>query len=391
MQLTPEYEAKRRAYQASAPEDSDTANCLPPGMPGIMTQPYPMEFLMTPGKVTIVIEAYTQVRHIYTDGRKLPEDPDPKFFGTSVGRWEGDTLVVETVGFSPSTNLRAEFRHSDKMRIVERFRLADPDNMTHRDHDHGPGCSGCALYDAVQICDVIVNGQSRNTSAKKTIAILSIAAARPASISLFPARIHPSKDNYENEHNQSTSFRRGCYWHSSLQRQVCAAAHHSFAAFNMTDEKTVTGTVNRVEWTNPHIWIWIDVPNAKGAQTRTDFEGMSPNFLERRGWTRTTLKARRQDHRVVSVLFATARTAACSMTGKMETGKDSHDGRGAGIGAVQFTQTESSESQAGERPRCSVLGREAFKPVLRQAASKSFPAAPHTRPRRAAGFRSLDH
>ena len=72
MQLTPEFEAKRRAYQASAPEDSDTANCLPPGMPGIMTQPYPMEFLMTPGKVTIVIEAYTQVRHIYTDGRKLP-------------------------------------------------------------------------------------------------------------------------------------------------------------------------------------------------------------------------------------------------------------------------------------------------------------------------------
>src|SRR5262249_29351142 len=69
MQLTPEYEAKRRAYQA--PEDNTTANCLPPGMPGIMTQPYPMEFLMTPGKVTIVIEAYTQVRHIYTDGRKL--------------------------------------------------------------------------------------------------------------------------------------------------------------------------------------------------------------------------------------------------------------------------------------------------------------------------------
>ena len=44
-----------------------------------------------------------------------------------------------------------------------------------------------------------------------------------------------------------------------------AAAHHSFTAFNMTDEKSVTGVVNRVEWTNPHIWIWIDVPDAKGA------------------------------------------------------------------------------------------------------------------------------
>ena len=130
MQLTPEYEAKRRAYQAKPPEDSATANCVPPGMPGIMTQPYPMEFLLTPGKVTIVIEAYTQVRHIYTDGRQLPSDPDPKFFGTSVGRWEGDTLVVETVGFTPQITIAAGVSPSEKMRIVERFRLADPDNMS---------------------------------------------------------------------------------------------------------------------------------------------------------------------------------------------------------------------------------------------------------------------
>jgi hypothetical protein len=127
---TPEYEAKRRAFQAAAPEDSETANCLPPGMPGIMTQPYPMEFLLTPGKVTIVIEAYTQVRHIYTDGRSLPADPDPEFHGTSVGRWEGDTLVVETMGFSPLTFIERGVPHSGKMRILERFRLSDADTMT---------------------------------------------------------------------------------------------------------------------------------------------------------------------------------------------------------------------------------------------------------------------
>jgi hypothetical protein len=99
-------------------------------MPGIMGQPYPMEFLLTPGKMTIVIEAYTQVRHVYTDGRPLPSDPDPKFFGTSVGRWEGDTLVVDTVGFSPLTQLAANTPHSDKMKITERFRLTTPDVMT---------------------------------------------------------------------------------------------------------------------------------------------------------------------------------------------------------------------------------------------------------------------
>ena len=128
--FTPEYEAMRvAAARTPQPEDNSTANCLPPGMPGIMTQPYPMEFLLTPGKVTIVIEAYTEVRHIYTDGRKLPEDPDPNFFGTSVGHWEGDTLVAETVGFNDHVQLARGVAHSDKMKIVERFKLTDPDTM----------------------------------------------------------------------------------------------------------------------------------------------------------------------------------------------------------------------------------------------------------------------
>jgi hypothetical protein len=128
--LTPSYAACKKAFDANPPEDSEAANCLPPGMPGIMGQPYPMEFLLTPGQVTIVIEAYTQVRHIYTDGRSLPADPDLKFHGTSVGRWEGDTLVVDTVGFSPLTQLERGVPHGDRMRIRERFRLTDPDTMS---------------------------------------------------------------------------------------------------------------------------------------------------------------------------------------------------------------------------------------------------------------------
>jgi hypothetical protein len=127
--LTAAAEAMRQAYRAVPREDNETANCLPPGMPGIMNQPYPMEFLLTPGKVTIVIEAYTQVRHIYTDGRPLPEDPNPEFHGNSIGGWDGDTLVVETVGFSPLTSITAGVPFSDRARIVERFRLTDPDTM----------------------------------------------------------------------------------------------------------------------------------------------------------------------------------------------------------------------------------------------------------------------
>ena len=129
-QLTAAAAAKRKQLQSEAREDNQTANCLPPGMPGIMGQPYPMEFLVTPGLVTIVIEAYTQVRHIYTDGRALPPDPDLKFHGTSIGRWEGDTLVVDTIGFSPLTEIAANIPHGDKMRILERFRLTDPNTMS---------------------------------------------------------------------------------------------------------------------------------------------------------------------------------------------------------------------------------------------------------------------
>ena len=128
-QLTPKYDALLKAYRAKPPQDSVGANCVPPGLPGIMTQPYPVEFLLTPGKVTIVIEAYMQVRHIYTDGRKLPEDPDPTYNGNSVGRWENGTLIVESIGFSPKTTLGAGIQHSDKMKVIERMRLSAPDTL----------------------------------------------------------------------------------------------------------------------------------------------------------------------------------------------------------------------------------------------------------------------
>ena len=69
-----------------------------------------------------------------------------------------------------------------------------------------------------------------------------------------------------------------------------ATAHHSFAAFDMTQEKTVSGVVQKVDWTNPHIWIYMDVAGQNGASQTYAFEGMSPNFLNRRGWTRQTLQ-----------------------------------------------------------------------------------------------------
>jgi hypothetical protein len=132
-QLTPAAKAKLDAYNAKYKEHGPPlyaqAACLPPGMPGIMQQPYPIDISYQPGRITIYAEAYEQPRWIYTDGQKLPEDPDPFFNGTSVGHWEGDVLVVETVGFSPETTIAPGIEHSDKMKIVERFYLVNPKLM----------------------------------------------------------------------------------------------------------------------------------------------------------------------------------------------------------------------------------------------------------------------
>jgi hypothetical protein len=70
-----------------------------------------------------------------------------------------------------------------------------------------------------------------------------------------------------------------------------ALAHHSFSVFNMQTEIEITGVVKEVQWTNPHIWIWVDVTNDDGEVVTWGLEGMSPNFLARRGWERSTLEA----------------------------------------------------------------------------------------------------
>ena len=107
-----------------------TSNCEPDGFPYIMNFPYSIEFLFTPGKITVIQEALMQVRRIFTDGRPLPsrDDVDPNYFGYSRGHWEGDTLVVTTIGTQSGQRLaRAGISNSDMLTTTERLYL-DPDN-----------------------------------------------------------------------------------------------------------------------------------------------------------------------------------------------------------------------------------------------------------------------
>ena len=135
--LKPAYQKaydQRRAADAEAtkrgePPATPAVLCLPYGMPRMMTvASYPIEILQTPGQVTIVTEAFSEVRRVYLDQPQLPIDEvPPGYYGHSVGRWEGDTLVVDTVGIKESVPSYNMLPHSDRMRITERIRLVTPD------------------------------------------------------------------------------------------------------------------------------------------------------------------------------------------------------------------------------------------------------------------------
>jgi hypothetical protein len=131
---------EERAKVAANPQyeiPEKTSNCEPPGMPTMMTMPYSLEFVFSPGKILVNQEAEMMVRRIFTDGRPLPkeDDIDPNYFGYSVGRWEGETLVVDTVGTRAGQRLGEQgITNSDKLRINERIYLdKDNRNLLHVD------------------------------------------------------------------------------------------------------------------------------------------------------------------------------------------------------------------------------------------------------------------
>jgi hypothetical protein len=104
--------------------DKPQVRCLPHGAPDAMLVPgYPFKIIQTPGETILLEEEFNQYRQIFTDGRALPVDPNPAWFGYSIGKWEGDTFVVETTGFSDQSWLdNGGHPHTDALHLTERFR-----------------------------------------------------------------------------------------------------------------------------------------------------------------------------------------------------------------------------------------------------------------------------
>ena len=110
-------------------KDDPEANCLPTGVP--RTAPYPWRILQTPTHVFILFEGNIHsYRQIFVDGRRHPDDPDPTWYGHSVGHWEGNSLIVDTVGFNDKFWFDYKGHpHTEKLHTIERYTRTDLGHM----------------------------------------------------------------------------------------------------------------------------------------------------------------------------------------------------------------------------------------------------------------------
>jgi hypothetical protein len=103
-------------------------HCLPRGVPDVIGEPYPIQIVQNSTEVVILYEAGEYFRVIPTDGRDHPKDLDPTWMGNSVGHWEGDTLVVDAIGFNDKVSV-GEYRHTTAYHVVERFQRTAYDTL----------------------------------------------------------------------------------------------------------------------------------------------------------------------------------------------------------------------------------------------------------------------
>jgi hypothetical protein len=117
------YEKRMGDLQKDDPE----ARCLPPGVPRMMATPFPFQIYQLPGRVLFLYEGGAHVfRTVYTDGRPHQKDPNPSFLGDSIGRWEGDTFVVDAVGFNDEFWLDQDGHpHTESLHVIERYTRTD--------------------------------------------------------------------------------------------------------------------------------------------------------------------------------------------------------------------------------------------------------------------------
>ena len=117
-------------YPLEETNDPVLRGCFPPGVPRVYMHPFPFQFIQTRNEVVMLFEVDSLRREIYTDGKPHDESLLPLWMGDSIGHWEGETLVVDTVNFNDKTWLdRVGHPHSDQLHVIERFQRTAHDHL----------------------------------------------------------------------------------------------------------------------------------------------------------------------------------------------------------------------------------------------------------------------
>ena len=126
----PEALAKQQEFRKRDNADDPMARCLLVGIPRIFSMPMPFKIVQLPNEVVFMHEAFRGIRVVPTDGRGHPEDHEPAYLGSSVGRWEGDTLINDVRGFNDRTWLGyGATLHSEQLQVTERIRRTGPETI----------------------------------------------------------------------------------------------------------------------------------------------------------------------------------------------------------------------------------------------------------------------
>ncbi|HVB58470.1 MAG TPA: hypothetical protein VNE63_18865 [Candidatus Acidoferrales bacterium] len=126
------FRAAKPGYGPRATPDSQDPilQCFPPGVPRIMLLPFPLRIVQTRDEVIMIFEYDHFVREIYTDRRDHPKNLDLTWMGDSIGRWDGDTFVIDTTGLNDKTWLdQVGHPHSDALHVIERLRRIDHNTL----------------------------------------------------------------------------------------------------------------------------------------------------------------------------------------------------------------------------------------------------------------------
>ena len=252
-------------------DDPMYLNCKPPGGPRQFQLAYGVQFVEDRVRQRIFVligSGNNNYRIIYTDGRSHQgqvggDDENPLFYGRAVGKWEGDTLAIDTRGFNEDfwfTN--GGLPHTDQLKLDRKDFPSEPRHAQVRSDGGRPRRVHAAVVGEL---DAAVGGGQGDA---------------PAFVS------------GESIMKMKAFVLGGLF---AVRRAVAGApvsAHHSFAAeFDADKPITLTGIVTKVEWTNPHVWFYINVKDEKtGEVTNWGAEMGPPHGLQRRGWRQNTLK-----------------------------------------------------------------------------------------------------